>query len=124
MPQALGPPPHCARRMSPPPNGNRWGPRRVDASVHDGPGLKIRFAVSPGGGRFDAEGLGAFATAAETLGFDTIWLSDVPLGPIGDPLSASPTWPARPAGSSSAPTSCRSGATRSSSPGSWPSSTS
>jgi probable F420-dependent oxidoreductase len=54
--------------------------------VHDGPGLKIRFAVSPGGGRFDAAGLGAFATAAETLGFDTIWLSDVPLGPIGDPL--------------------------------------
>ena len=54
--------------------------------MHDGPGLKVRFAVSPGGGRFDADGLAAFATAAETLGFDTIWLSDVPLGPIGDPL--------------------------------------
>jgi probable F420-dependent oxidoreductase len=48
--------------------------------------VKVRIAVSPGGGRFDADGLAAFATAAETLGFDTIWLSDVPLGPIGDPL--------------------------------------
>jgi probable F420-dependent oxidoreductase len=43
-------------------------------------------AVSPGGGSFDPDGLGAFAAAAESLGFDTIWLSDVPLGPIGDPL--------------------------------------
>jgi probable F420-dependent oxidoreductase len=48
--------------------------------------MKVRFAVSPGGGRFDPDGLAAFADAAQTLGFDTIWLSDVPLGPIGDPL--------------------------------------
>ncbi len=48
--------------------------------------MKVRIAVSPGGGRFDADGLIAFAGATEALGFDTIWLSDVPLGPIGDPL--------------------------------------
>ena len=48
--------------------------------------MKVRVAVSPGGGRFDPDGLAGFAAAAETLGFDTIWLSDVPLGPIGDPL--------------------------------------
>jgi alkanesulfonate monooxygenase SsuD/methylene tetrahydromethanopterin reductase-like flavin-dependent oxidoreductase (luciferase family) len=29
---------------------------------------------------------GVLRRDAETLGFDTIWLSDVPLGPIGDPL--------------------------------------
>jgi probable F420-dependent oxidoreductase len=28
----------------------------------------------------------SFAETAETLGFDTIWVSDVPLGPIGDPI--------------------------------------
>jgi probable F420-dependent oxidoreductase len=54
--------------------------------VDDGSGFKVRVAVSPGGGRFDPAGLHAFAAAAEGLGFDTIWLSDVPLGPIGDPL--------------------------------------
>jgi probable F420-dependent oxidoreductase len=48
--------------------------------------VKVRIAVSPGGGRFDADALVAFAAATEALGFDTIWLSDVPLGPIGDPL--------------------------------------
>ena len=48
--------------------------------------MKVRFAVSPGAAPFDADGLVAFATASEALGFDTIWLSDVPLAPIGDPL--------------------------------------
>jgi probable F420-dependent oxidoreductase len=48
--------------------------------------VKVRFAVSPGATPFDPDGLTAFATEAETLGFDTIWLSDVPLAPIGDPL--------------------------------------
>ncbi len=48
--------------------------------------MKVRFAVSPGGGRFDAAAVAAFATRTEALGFDTIWLSDVPLGAIGDPL--------------------------------------
>ena len=48
--------------------------------------MKVRIAVSPGGTRFDADGLASFAATSEQLGFDTIWLSDVPLGPIGDPL--------------------------------------
>ncbi len=48
--------------------------------------MKVRFAVSPGGRRFDAPDLLAFALTSERLGFDTIWLSDVPLAPIGDPL--------------------------------------
>jgi probable F420-dependent oxidoreductase len=48
--------------------------------------VKVRFAVSPGGGRFEAADVAAFASRSEALGFDTIWLSDVPLGPIGDPL--------------------------------------
>ncbi len=43
-------------------------------------------AVSPGGARFDAVEIVAFGERAEALGFDTIWLSDVPMGAIGDPL--------------------------------------
>jgi len=48
--------------------------------------VKIRFAVSPGGRQFDAAELEAFAISSEAIGFDSIWLSDVPLSPIGDPL--------------------------------------
>lgn len=48
--------------------------------------MKVRFAVAPGLAAFDADAMATFITQAETLGFDTIWLSDVPLGPIGDPL--------------------------------------
>jgi probable F420-dependent oxidoreductase len=48
--------------------------------------MKLRIAVSPSAGRFDVDGLVSFAETAETLGYDTIWLSDVPLGPIGDPM--------------------------------------
>jgi probable F420-dependent oxidoreductase len=48
--------------------------------------MKVRFAVSPGTRRFEADGILRFAEASERLGFDTIWLSDVPLSPIGDPL--------------------------------------
>ena len=43
-------------------------------------------AVAPVPGPFDPAPLLDFARAAEALGFDTIWLSDVPLAPIGDPL--------------------------------------
>jgi probable F420-dependent oxidoreductase len=50
--------------------------------------VKIRFAVAPGGRPFDAGELDEFLDAAESLGFDTVWLSDVPLGPIGDPLTS------------------------------------
>src|SRR6185295_18794566 len=57
--------------------------RAHDAGTRE---MKIRFAVSPGAARFDPDDLTLFAETAETLGFDTIWLSDVPLGPIGDPM--------------------------------------
>jgi probable F420-dependent oxidoreductase len=48
--------------------------------------VKVRFAVAPAPGTFDVGKLASFAVTAEELGFDTIWLSDVPLGSIGDPL--------------------------------------
>lgn len=60
--------------------GIEWRARRFSFVV------KVRFAVAPGAGRFDADEMTAFAVSAEALGFDTIWLSDVPLAPIGDPL--------------------------------------
>ncbi len=47
--------------------------------------MKVRFAVSPGaladGGQFTA-----LLDGLEQRGFDTVWLSDVPLGPGLDPL--------------------------------------
>src|ERR1700677_406355 len=48
--------------------------------------MKIRFAVSPGQ---DASSLDRFAEQVldlETLGFDTVWLSDIPLGSTLDPV--------------------------------------
>src|SRR3954452_4614270 len=48
--------------------------------------MKIRFAVAPGGASFDPGGFGAFVDAAAQLRFDTIWLSDIPMGPQVDPL--------------------------------------
>src|ERR1700677_1898964 len=48
--------------------------------------MKIRFAVSPGQ---DASSLDRFAEEVadlETLGFDTVWLSDIPLGSTLDPI--------------------------------------
>lgn len=46
-------------------------------------GLKVRFTVAPVDQGPDIR---PFAVACEDLGFDTIWLSDVPLAPGGDPL--------------------------------------
>lgn len=48
--------------------------------------MKIRFAVAPGLGDFSADALDGLLDACESLGFDTLWLSDIPLGVIGDPL--------------------------------------
>ena len=53
--------------------------------------MKIRFAVSPGsyGPRPDGSGLDRFAAevrALEVHGFDTVWLSDIPLGAALDPI--------------------------------------
>jgi probable F420-dependent oxidoreductase len=48
--------------------------------------MKIRFAVAPGPGPFAVDQLDALLSGCEQLGFDTVWLSDVPLGSLGDPL--------------------------------------
>src|SRR6476646_4557825 len=75
------PPPMTPSRAAPPARcWSTWAARPHEQLV------KVRFAVSPGGGRFEATDVAAFASRSEALGFDTIWLSDVPLGPIGDPL--------------------------------------
>jgi probable F420-dependent oxidoreductase len=47
--------------------------------------MKVRFAVAPGSGQDRAQ-LDAFADALEASGFDGVWLSDVPLAPMLDPL--------------------------------------
>jgi probable F420-dependent oxidoreductase len=48
--------------------------------------LKIRFAVSVGAGAGDPDKFGADVAEIEALGFDTLWLSDVPLGATIDPI--------------------------------------
>jgi len=50
--------------------------------------MKVRFAVGPGGGAQDGVQLSSFADALEVSGFDGVWLSDVPLAPVLDPLLA------------------------------------
>ncbi len=48
--------------------------------------MKVRFAVSPGIEMSDQAVLPEFVDALEQLGFDTIWLSDIPMGSQVDPL--------------------------------------
>lgn len=48
--------------------------------------MKVRFAVTPPAGALLGDALDAYLASCEELGFDTIWLSDVPLGPLGDPM--------------------------------------
>ena len=48
--------------------------------------MKVRFAVAPGGGAQEGAQIDAFADALESSGFDGVWLSDVPLTPVLDPL--------------------------------------
>jgi probable F420-dependent oxidoreductase len=48
--------------------------------------MKVRFAVAPGGSAQEGVQINAFADALEMSGFDGIWLSDVPLAPVLDPL--------------------------------------
>jgi probable F420-dependent oxidoreductase len=52
---------------------------------HDEP-MKIRFAVAPGSPTADGADIVAFAEAIELNGFDGIWLSDLPVAPVLDPL--------------------------------------
>lgn len=48
--------------------------------------MKIRFAVAPGNAALGDGELLAFFDAIEASGFDGIWLSDVPVAPVIDPL--------------------------------------
>src|SRR6201996_8312025 len=48
--------------------------------------MKIRFAVAPGGAAAAGGEILAFADAIERSGFDGIWLSDLPVAPVLDPL--------------------------------------
>ena len=48
--------------------------------------MKIRFAVGPHAGSFSGAELAAFAEALEAAGFDGLWLSDLPVAPVLDPL--------------------------------------
>ena len=48
--------------------------------------MKVRFAVAPGGELARGGDVTAFADALEASEFDGIWLSDVPVGPLLDPL--------------------------------------
>jgi len=48
--------------------------------------VKIRFAVAPHAGSVPDAGIAAFADAVEAGGFDGIWLSDLPVSPVLDPL--------------------------------------
>ncbi len=48
--------------------------------------MKVRFAVTPPAPALLADSFDDYLMAVESLGFDTLWLSDVPLGPLGDPL--------------------------------------
>lgn len=48
--------------------------------------MKVRFAVAPGAGAADLAAFRDELVAMESLGFDTVWLSDVPLVPTVDPL--------------------------------------
>ncbi len=48
--------------------------------------MKVRFAVSSGLSRGDLEGFAVDVIEIEAIGFDTVWLSDVPLGGTIDPI--------------------------------------
>ena len=48
--------------------------------------MKIRIAVSPSMSALSESAFPEYLEACERLGFDTIWLSDIPLGELGDPV--------------------------------------
>ena len=50
--------------------------------------MKVRFAVTPTPDALDERSFDTYLERCEGLGFDTLWLSDIPLGPHGDPLVA------------------------------------
>ncbi|MGH2894101.1 MAG: TIGR03854 family LLM class F420-dependent oxidoreductase, partial [Solirubrobacteraceae bacterium] len=48
--------------------------------------MKIRFAVAPQTASLTGESMPAFIEAMEAGDFDGIWLSDLPVAPVLDPL--------------------------------------
>lgn len=48
--------------------------------------MKVRIAVAPGSSMVDRAAFCRFIDGLESFGFDTVWLSDVPLGTVVDPL--------------------------------------
>jgi alkanesulfonate monooxygenase SsuD/methylene tetrahydromethanopterin reductase-like flavin-dependent oxidoreductase (luciferase family) len=56
----------------------------VDVRQHEG--VKIRFAIAPGTAAERLDDFGTFVTTLEALGFDGVWLSDIPLGGPVDPI--------------------------------------
>ncbi|HJS95219.1 MAG TPA: LLM class flavin-dependent oxidoreductase [Solirubrobacteraceae bacterium] len=48
--------------------------------------MKIRFAVGPHAGSLAGTEIVAFAESLEHAGFDGLWLSDIPVAPVLDPL--------------------------------------
>jgi alkanesulfonate monooxygenase SsuD/methylene tetrahydromethanopterin reductase-like flavin-dependent oxidoreductase (luciferase family) len=48
--------------------------------------MNVRFAVAPGGFTFDAPRFVELVEQLEALGFDTLWLSDIPMAPSIDPI--------------------------------------
>jgi probable F420-dependent oxidoreductase len=48
--------------------------------------MKIRFAVGPHAGSLSGDDMVAFAESLEAAGFDGLWLSDLPVAPVLDPL--------------------------------------
>ena len=48
--------------------------------------MKVRFAIAPGGAVFDSARFVELVEQLEARGFDTLWLSDIPMGPSIDPI--------------------------------------
>jgi hypothetical protein len=48
--------------------------------------MKVRFAVAPDSGSLESTKVIAFADALEASGFYGVWLSDLPVAPVVDPL--------------------------------------
>lgn len=48
--------------------------------------MKIRFAIAPGSAAERLDEFGTFVSTLEALGFDGVWLSDIPLGGPVDPI--------------------------------------
>ena len=48
--------------------------------------MKIRIATTPPAAAYVEDEFPQYLAECEALGFDTLWLSDIPLGPLGDPI--------------------------------------